>query len=179
MSKTLLAMLVEQLPRWQDGDGEFARWSPELNGGCVRFVGVTSDMDGEFPAFTAKTTGVWGFKRDERPADADSACVTRSQWLEARYASRSQRFGVSHDEQSDAWAEEQAKKYPAYWREIPAHWRFIDTYRINQLFPVDDASGAVLHSRKKLILAGVRTGGKSLEQDLREAVSTLECKLNG
>lgn len=169
MSKTLLEMLVEQLPEWRHGDGEFAYWSPGLpDGGGVRFVNVIPSMRVDEPECAAKTEGVWQFRGKAKPIDAASAYATRSQWLEARYA-----------KQGDAWAEEQAKKYPAYWREIPAGWRFIDTYRINQLFPVDDASGAVLHSRKKLILAGVRTGGKSLEQDLREAVSTLECKLNG
>lgn len=180
MSKTLLGMLVEQLHEWQHGDGEFAYWSPGLpDGGGVRFVNVIPNMKADAPECAARTEGVWQFERGERPADAATGYATRSQWLEARYALSSQQFWESHAEQGDAWAEEQAKKYPAYWREIPAGWRFIDTYRINQLFPVDDASGAVLHSRKKLILAGVRTGGKSLEQDLREAVSTLECKLNG
>lgn len=169
MSKTLLAMLVEQLPEWRDGDGEFAYWSPGLpDGGGVRFVNSKPKMCKPIPECAAPTEGVWVFKGGERPVDAETSFATRSLWLEAKHAKK-----------QDAWAEQQAKKYPAYWREIPADWRFIDTYRINQLFPVNDDTGAILHARKKLILAGVRTGGKSLDKDLREAVSTLECKLNG
>lgn len=69
---------------------------------------------------------------------------------------------------------ELAKRFPKYWKPLPAHWQAIDTYRINELFPVTgDHSGRILHSRKKLLVPGVRTGGKSLNIDITEAHATL------
>lgn len=69
---------------------------------------------------------------------------------------------------------ELAKRFPKYWKPLPAHWQAIDTYRINELFPVTgDHSGRILHSRKKLLVPGVRTGGKSLNTDISEAHATL------
>ena len=73
------------------------------------------------------------------------------------------------DEQAAAMAE----KYPAYWRTLPKHWLAVDTYRVNRLFPVDDPSGQLLHSRKKLLVPGCRTGGKSVYDDIKEAHATL------
>lgn len=73
------------------------------------------------------------------------------------------------DEQAAAMAE----KYPAYWRTLPKHWLAVDTYRVNRLFPVDDPSGQLLHARKKLLVPGCRTGGKSVYDDIKEAHATL------
>lgn len=73
------------------------------------------------------------------------------------------------DEQAAAMSE----KYPAYWRALPKHWLAVDTYRVNRLFPVDDPSGQLLHSRKKLLVPGCRTGGKSVYDDIKEAHATL------
>lgn len=73
---------------------------------------------------------------------------------------------------------EQAKKYPAYWKPLPTNWAAIDTYRLGVLFPVDDPSGRILHARKKLLVPGVRTGGKSMRKDIQEAVSSLQAWLD-
>lgn len=73
----------------------------------------------------------------------------------------------------DEEAEQMARDYPAYWKKLPSHWKAVDTYRINRLFPVDDPSGQLLHSRKKLLVPGCRTGGKSVYQDIKEAHRTL------
>lgn len=62
--------------------------------------------------------------------------------------------------------------YPAYYRDV-SKLVSIDTYAINRLFPVDDPSGCVIHSRKKLLLAGSRTGGKEFKKDIKEARDTL------
>ena len=43
----------------------------------------------------------------------------------------------------------------------------------HQLFQIDDCSGAIQHASKKLLLSGVRTGGKSKYDDIREARDTL------
>ena len=66
-----------------------------------------------------------------------------------------------------------AIKYPKYWRLLPASWKAIDTYRINALFPIQDDSGRLIHARKKLLVPGIRTGGKSLYTDIKEARDTL------
>jgi len=64
-----------------------------------------------------------------------------------------------------------AADYPAYWKSLPAHWAAIDTYRIDDLFPLP--SSRLYHARKKLLVPGTRTGGKSLYSDLKEAHRTL------
>lgn len=68
-----------------------------------------------------------------------------------------------------------AKKYPQYYKALPAGVKpdEIDTYVINRMFPVDDATGTILHARKKLLIPGVRSGGKSLLKDVKEARDTL------
>lgn len=66
-----------------------------------------------------------------------------------------------------------ADKYPKYYRRVPHGVDALDTYAINQMFPVDDATGCILHARKKLLVPGTRTGGKSLRDDVREARDTL------
>jgi hypothetical protein len=69
---------------------------------------------------------------------------------------------------------ELAEKYPKYWKPLPANWRALDTYRINTLFPIHgDDSGRLLHSRKKLLVPGTRTGSKTLYTDVKEARDTL------
>lgn len=74
---------------------------------------------------------------------------------------------------NDDEAEQMAQDFPAYWKKLPEHWTAIDTYRVNRLFPVDDPSGQLLHSRKKLLVPGCRTGGKTVYQDIKEAHRTL------
>lgn len=70
-----------------------------------------------------------------------------------------------------------ADLYPAYHKVIPEGWTTIDTYRVNQLFPVADDSGMLLHARKKLLVPGCRTGGNSAYDDVKEAVDTLKAWL--
>lgn len=64
-------------------------------------------------------------------------------------------------------------RYPKYYRPIPKGVTEIDTYAINMMFPINDPSGALIHARKKLLIPGTRTGGKSLVDDVREARDTL------
>lgn len=66
-----------------------------------------------------------------------------------------------------------AQLYPKYYKPIPEQWDYIDTYRVNVIFPVDDESGCILHARKKLLVPGTRTGGKSMRADIKEARDTL------
>lgn len=52
----------------------------------------------------------------------------------------------------------------------------IDVYRVCDLFGVQDPSGATQHAIKKLLLPGQR-GGKSMRQDLQEAVDSLNRRI--
>lgn len=66
-----------------------------------------------------------------------------------------------------------ADKYPKYYKHIPKGAMVLDVYAICQMFPVDDATGCINHARKKLLVPGTRTGGKSFYQDIKEARDTL------
>lgn len=66
-----------------------------------------------------------------------------------------------------------AQKYPKYYKAIPKDWDSIDVYGICKLFPVKDDSGCIHHALKKLLVPGVRTGGKSFYNDIQEARDTL------
>ena len=65
--------------------------------------------------------------------------------------------------------------YPKYFKQLPSGVdpTEIDTYTINKMFPVDDPTGCIIHARKKLLIPGVRSGGKSMLQDITEARDTL------
>lgn len=71
----------------------------------------------------------------------------------------------------DDEGERMAQDFPAYWKPLPEHWRAIDTYRVDDLFPLP--SSRLYHTRKKLLVPGCRTGGKTVYQDLKEAHRTL------
>jgi hypothetical protein len=69
-----------------------------------------------------------------------------------------------------------AEKYPQYYKAIPKGITEADTYVVNKMFPIqasDDPTGTVLHARKKLLVPGCRTGGKSFYDDIKEARDTL------
>lgn len=68
-----------------------------------------------------------------------------------------------------------ADKYPKYYKRIPEDWKVIDVYGVHHLFPIkNDDSGCIRHSSKKLLLPGVRTGGKSFYKEIVEARDTLD-----
>lgn len=73
-----------------------------------------------------------------------------------------------------------AEKYPKYYKDVSGVGT-IDVYAVHDLFGIDDASGAIQHASKKLLLSGVRTGGKSKVDDVREARDTLNrwLEMNG
>lgn len=66
-----------------------------------------------------------------------------------------------------------SKKYPKYYKDIPKGVTELDVYGVCQMFPVDDPTGCINHARKKLLVPGTRTGGKSMMDDIREARDTL------
>lgn len=62
--------------------------------------------------------------------------------------------------------------YPKYYKDV-SMLQEVDVYMIHTLFNIQDPSGAIQHASKKLLLSGVRTGGKSFYDDVREARDTL------
>lgn len=60
-----------------------------------------------------------------------------------------------------------------YYRDV-SHLKRVDIYRILDLFGVTDH--AIAHAIKKLMCAGLR-GAKPEEQDIREAIASLNRKL--
>lgn len=65
-----------------------------------------------------------------------------------------------------------SSKYPKYYKYVGDKDE-VDVYAIHQLFNIQDPSGAIQHASKKLLLSGVRTGGKTKYQDIQEARDTL------
>lgn len=65
-----------------------------------------------------------------------------------------------------------AERYPQYYKRVDDLME-IDVYAVHHLFNIQDPSGAIQHASKKLLLSGVRTGGKSQFKDIREARDTL------
>ena len=63
-------------------------------------------------------------------------------------------------------------KYPQYYKDV-SDLDVIDVYRVHNLFNIDDSSGCLQHASKKLLLSGVRTGGKDKFKDIKEARDTL------
>lgn len=65
-----------------------------------------------------------------------------------------------------------AQKYPKYYKSVKG-LESVDVYTVHQLFNIQDPSGCIQHASKKLLLSGVRTGGKSAIEDITEARDTL------
>lgn len=65
-------------------------------------------------------------------------------------------------------------KHSHYHKDV-SHLKTIDVYRTLELFGVTDQ--ALGHAIKKLLCAGERGAGKTFEQDVREAVDTLNRRL--
>lgn len=60
--------------------------------------------------------------------------------------------------------------YEKYFKDVSGY-DVIDVYRAHRIFGLTDE--VLCHASKKLLLSGVRTGGKTLEQDVREARDSL------
>jgi hypothetical protein len=62
------------------------------------------------------------------------------------------------------------RKHSHYFKPCP--FDEIDVYRVLELFSITDQ--AIGHAIKKLLVAGGRGGGKSIDKDIQEAIDTLE-----
>lgn len=80
------------------------------------------------------------------------------------------RTGPSHNEIIDS----RVRKHSHYFRDV-SHLDTIDIYRLLELFNVTDQ--ALGHAIKKLIVPGMRGGGKPARKDIEEAVDTLKRRL--
>ena len=65
-----------------------------------------------------------------------------------------------------------AQLYPKYYKSVGPLTE-IDVYAVHRIFNIQDPSGMLQHASKKLLLSGIRTGGKSFADDVREARDTL------
>ena len=65
-----------------------------------------------------------------------------------------------------------AQQYPKYYKSVEG-MKEVDVYAVHKIFEVNDPSGAIQHASKKLLLSGVRTGGKSKRKDIEEARDAL------
>lgn len=73
---------------------------------------------------------------------------------------------------SSVLSESMSAKYPKYYKPVGPLTE-VDVYAVHHLFNIQDPSGAIQHASKKLLLSGVRTGGKSAYDDIKEARDTL------
>lgn len=69
-----------------------------------------------------------------------------------------------------------AELYPKYYKDFTGVDE-ADVYLVHDRFQIDDPSGCIHHASKKLLLCGVRTGGKDMATEIKEARDTLTRKL--
>lgn len=62
-------------------------------------------------------------------------------------------------------------KNPHYYKSVK-HLRTVDIYRAIALFGVTHP--CLAHAAKKILVPGIRTGGKGAEQDIKEAIQSLQ-----
>lgn len=62
--------------------------------------------------------------------------------------------------------------YPMYYKDV-SDLDEVDVYQVHYIFKLQDFSGCLHHSSKKILLSGVRTGGKPQYTDIKEARDTL------
>lgn len=78
-------------------------------------------------------------------------------------------FTLPHTKDAD---KSMSELYPKYYKDFSGD-NEADVYLVHHRFELQDFSGALHHASKKLLLSGVRTGGKTQYQDIKEARDTL------
>ena len=68
-------------------------------------------------------------------------------------------------------------KHSHYYIDV-SEYDTLDVYDICELYKIEDSSGATQHALKKILLAGKRGGGKDKKKDLKEAIDSLQCKVD-
>uniref|UniRef100_A0AB39AI69 Uncharacterized protein n=1 Tax=Pseudomonas phage vB_PaeS_HTN2 TaxID=3236647 RepID=A0AB39AI69_9VIRU len=69
-------------------------------------------------------------------------------------------------------------RYKKYFKPVPQGVKEIDVYMVHKMFGLNDLSGALHHASKKILLSGVRTGGKGVLEDITEARDALTRWIN-
>lgn len=72
----------------------------------------------------------------------------------------------------DEQQEEKEKKYDVYFKDFSGCDE-ADVYQVHHNFNLVDPSGCKHHASKKILLSGVRTGGKDEYKDMEEARDTI------
>ncbi len=80
---------------------------------------------------------------------------------------------ISDDQIREVMRREEPVKHSHYKKDV-SHLKMIDVYRVLKLFSVTDPCEQ--HAVKKILCAGAR-GDKSQEQDIREAIDSLNRRL--
>lgn len=103
------------------------------------------------------------------------------QWFcEKEFIWARKQLGLDQPEVTDAEEEEwqrmdkeqSRQQYSAYYKDV-RHIEYIDVYRTVDLFGCEKHGHPISHAAKKLLLTGARTGGKDVEEDVREAIDSL------
>ncbi len=81
-------------------------------------------------------------------------------------------FKQKHEEPTMSINPIMSELYPKYYKKV-GNLKEVDTYAVHYLFNLNDPSGALQHASKKILLSGVRTGGKTQYTDIKEARDTL------
>ena len=109
-------------------------------------------------------------------------CINGSFMLTANSAVRAADIGIwnriedtlngSTEYLEDEKQEVKAKKYDVYFKDFSGCDE-ADVYQVHHNFNLVDPSGCKHHASKKILLSGVRTGGKDEYKDIEEARDTL------
>jgi len=91
---------------------------------------------------------------------------------EAKAIAKTLKEIILDSERASNTSKEEQKKYAVYFKDV-SHLDEVDVYQVNHIFNIQDPSGCIHHANKKLLLSGVRTGGKSKFKDIEEARDTL------
>jgi len=100
-----------------------------------------------------------------RPAVLMNHCMEHASELKAV-------VGDPKPKEKQPEAQSMSLKYPKYYKPV-GNLKEVDVYAVCKLFPVADNTGCINHARKKLLVPGTRTGGKSFRDDIKEARDTL------
>ena len=156
---------------WQHLTDDITAYDPPGPTNIPECTFTTPDEDEAWRESEKRINPVW-----QSPHDAGGVCITHG----VRYAAHEQcpmcvLASETTKEKSKAFENPEVKaaydkQYSQYFRDV-SYLDHIDVYRVHELFNVIDH--ALCHASKKLLTAGMRTGNKSEEHDVREARDTL------
>ena len=152
-------------------------WNESLDRLCNHKIGIEWFSSENFPDRHGYSEGEWlqarrdlGLVTTEGEDEAFDAMAKRDVFEEIVEGFDDLRAGNFNS----FWVKDPSalsdRPYSKYFRDV-SRLDSIDVYRVHKLFTLEDH--ALCHASKKILLGGDRTGGKSLEEDIREARDTL------